>query len=120
MDKLLEVVDKQAYSSMTVADFNENLFQQFMSKNPVGDFHAISRDDYLRKGKAVKAQLLLNYYKQMKIVEQYIFYRFLLLRCFTICLFDFLSWFSPNLVRILNGVRYICPIVSRMILGRIS
>ena len=32
-----------------------------MSKNPVWDFHAISRDDYLRKGKAVKAQLLLNY-----------------------------------------------------------
>ena len=119
MDKLLEVVDKQASSSMTVADFDENLFQQFISKNPVWDFHAISRDDYLRKGKAVKAQLL-NYYNQMKIGEQYIFYCFLLLRCFTICLFDFLSWFSPNLPRSLNGIRYICPIVSCMILGRIS
>ena len=38
MDKLLEVVEKQASSSVTVADFDENLFQQFLSKNPVWIF----------------------------------------------------------------------------------
>ena len=104
MDKLFEIADKQASSSMTIVDFDENLFQQFMSKNPVWDFHAISRDDYLRKSKAVKAQLLLIYYKQMKIGEEYIFYCFLLLRCFAICLFDFLSWFSPNVPKSLNCI----------------
>ena len=35
MDKLFEIADKQASSSMTIVDFDENLFQQFMSKNPV-------------------------------------------------------------------------------------
>ena len=62
-----------------------------MGKNPVWDFHAISRDDYLRKSKADKEQLLLNYYKQMKIDEQNIYYCPLLERCFTIYLFGFLN-----------------------------
>ena len=88
---MLEVADQQASSSMAAADFNENLFQQFMGKNPVWDFHAISRDDYLRKSKADKEQLLLNYYKQMKIDEQYIYYCPLLQRCFRIYLFGFLN-----------------------------
>ena len=103
MDKLLEVADKQASPSMTVADFDENLFQEFLSGTPVWDFCAISKDDCLRKSKADKEQLLLNYYKQMKIGEKCIFCC-LLLRCFTICLFDILNWFSPNLPRTLNGV----------------
>ena len=60
MNKLLDVADKQASLSMTVAIFDENLFQQFMRKNPVWSFHAISRDDYLRKSKADKEQFLLN------------------------------------------------------------
>ena len=116
----MEVADQQASSSMAAADFNENLFQQFMGKNSVWDFHAISRDDYLRKSKADKEQLLLNYYKLMKIDEQYIYYCPLLQRCFRIYLFGFLNWFSPNLAKSLNGVWYICSIVSRMTLGRIS
>ena len=32
MDKLLEVVNQQASSAMPVADFDENSFQQFMTK----------------------------------------------------------------------------------------
>ena len=33
-----------------------------MNKNPVWDFHCISRDEYLCKSKADKQQLVLHYY----------------------------------------------------------
>ena len=55
----MEVADPQASSDMPVADFDEKLFQQFMSKHPVWDFYSLSRDDYLRKSKADKEQLVL-------------------------------------------------------------
>ena len=58
----MEVVDQQVSSATSVADFDENLFQQFMNKNPVWDFHGISRDEYLCKSKADKQQLVLHYY----------------------------------------------------------
>ena len=47
MDKLLEAADQQASSATTtsVAEFDENLFQQFMTKNPIWDFHSISREE---------------------------------------------------------------------------
>ena len=60
MKNLLEVADKQGSLSMTIAIFDENLFQQFMRKNPVWNFYAISRDNYLCKSKADKEQLLLK------------------------------------------------------------
>ena len=41
-----------------------------MMKNLVWDFQCISRDDYLRRSKADKEQLLLKYYNQMKMGEQ--------------------------------------------------
>ena len=62
MGKSLEVAYQQASSAMSVADFDENLFQQFESKNSVCDFHSISGDDYLCKSKADKEQLVLKYY----------------------------------------------------------
>ena len=87
MEKLLEFGNKQVSLSMTVADFDENLFQQFMSKNPVWNFHAISRDDYLHKSKADTEKLVLNYDNQMKICEQITFASFYcLLRCLLRCL----------------------------------
>ena len=73
MDKLLDVADRQASlskSASSAADFDENLFQQFTLKNPVWDFHCISKDEYLRRSKADKEQLLLKYYNQMKMGEQ--------------------------------------------------
>ena len=42
----LEVADQQASSATSIVEFDEKLFQQFMTKNPVWDFHSISRDDY--------------------------------------------------------------------------
>ena len=73
MDKLLDVADRQASlskSASSAADFDENLFQQFTLKNPVWEFNCISRDEYLRRSKADKEQLLLKYYNQMKMGEQ--------------------------------------------------
>ena len=81
MEKLLVVADQQvslSNSASSAVDFDENLFQLFMLKNPVWDFNGISRDDYLRKSKADKEQLLLNYYNQMKMGEQITFNIFLL------------------------------------------
>ena len=73
MDKLLEVADLQASqsnSATSVANFNENLFQQFMLKNLVWDFHCISRDEYLQRSKADKEKLLLKYDNNMQKGEQ--------------------------------------------------
>ena len=73
MEKLLEVADQQASSASSasdVADFDENLFHEFMNRNSVWNFHCISRGDYLHKSKADKEQLVLSYYRQMKNVEQ--------------------------------------------------
>ena len=73
MDKLLKVADLQASqsnSAISVADCDENLFQQFMLKNPVLDFHGISRDEYLRTSKSDKEKRLLQYYNNMQKGEQ--------------------------------------------------
>ena len=69
MDKLLDVADQQASQSNSATsadDFDQNLFQEFMIKNPVWDFHCISRDEYLQTSKSDKEKYLLKYYNQMK------------------------------------------------------
>ena len=69
MDKLLDVADQQASqsnSATSAADFDQNLFQEFMIKNPVWDFHCISRDECLQTSKSDKEKYLLKYYNQMK------------------------------------------------------
>ena len=92
MNNLLDIADQQA-SLATVAtttntvDFDEKEFKQFMVKNPVWDFFCISKDDYLRKTKAEKEQLIISYYNQMKAGEQITFY------CLSRCLLRFLSDF---------------------------
>ena len=71
MDKLLKVADLQAsQSNPAISDFDENLFQQFMLKNLVLDFHGISRDEYLRTSKSDKEKRLLQYYNNMQKGEQ--------------------------------------------------
>ena len=93
MDKLLKVADLQAsqsYSATSAADFDEHLSQQFMLKNPVWDFHCVSRN--LQRSKSDKEQRLLKYYNQMKMGEQ-IHLFCLLLRNFTICFFLFFKLF---------------------------
>ena len=45
MDKMLYVADKQAYNQTSSQNFkfDENLFEQFMSKNPLWDYHCHKR-----------------------------------------------------------------------------
>ena len=68
--KVADLQASQSNSATSAADFDENLFQQFMLKNPVWDFHCISRDEYLQRSRVDKEQLLLKYYNQMKVGEQ--------------------------------------------------
>ena len=76
IDKLLELVDEQASLACSVSsliDFYQNLFQQFMQKNPVRDFHDVSREEYLQRSKAEKEQLVLSYYNSVVNSEEFIF-----------------------------------------------
>ena len=68
--KVADLQASQSNSATSAADFDEDIFQQFMLKNPVWDFHCISRDEYLQRSRADKEQLLLKYYNQMKMGEQ--------------------------------------------------
>ena len=68
--KVTDLQASQSNSATSAADFDEDIFQQFMLKNPVWDFHCISRDEYLQRSRADKEQLLLKYYNQMKMGEQ--------------------------------------------------
>ena len=65
MDRLLESVNQQASSAaMNTAvegKFDEGLFQQFMTKNPVWDFHSLTKEQYLAKGRDEKLELMENY-----------------------------------------------------------
>ena len=72
MEKLLELADKQACSASTVLiiEFKKKIFQQFLLKNPVWDFHGITRDDYLAKSKAEREQPILTYHISMINGEQ--------------------------------------------------
>ena len=73
MDKFLKVADKQAYNqtSSHSFEFDENLFQQFMSKNLLWDYHCITQEEYLQKAKSEQEQLLSMYYLHMKNGEKH-------------------------------------------------
>ena len=51
MDKWLQEAEKQAsnQSSCQNLEFREKLFQQFMSKNPLWDFHCITQESIFKK-----------------------------------------------------------------------
>ena len=73
MDKLLKVADKQAYNKTSSQnfEFDENLFQQFMSKNSLWDYHCMTQEEYLQKTKSEKEQLLSSYYNHMENSEKH-------------------------------------------------
>ena len=73
MDKLLKVADKQAYNQTSSQnfEFDENLFQQFMSKNSLQDYHCMTQEEYLQKTKSEKEQLLSSYYNHMENSEKH-------------------------------------------------
>ena len=76
MEKLLEGADKQAslVSTVPLVEFDEKIFQEFMLKNPVWDFHGVSREEYLHKSKTEKEQLALSYYNSIVNGEQFHYY----------------------------------------------
>ena len=51
MDKLLQVADKQAYNQTSSQnfEFDENVFQQFMCKNPLWDYIVSHKRSFFRK-----------------------------------------------------------------------
>ena len=85
MDKRLESVNQQASSAaMSTAvkeQFDEGLLQQFMAKNPVWDFHTLTKEQYLAKGRDQKLELMKNYYYTMKNDEPLLFLSLLSEKC---------------------------------------
>ena len=64
MEKFLEMVDQTTEVSNT-EQMDENLFQEFLSKNWVWDFHNMTRDEYTTKSNNEKELLVLKYYNEM-------------------------------------------------------
>ena len=62
MEKLLESVDQQASSAVAGTaveeQFDEGLFQQFMAKSPIWDFHSLTKVQYIAKGRDDKIELM--------------------------------------------------------------
>ena len=87
MDNLKEIADQYAVaasasnSTPSVNDFNPELFDGFMQKNPIWDFYQVSEDEYLSKSKEEKFSLLNKYYRQMKDGEKSFFLFFLFFCC---------------------------------------
>ena len=73
MDQLLQVAEKQAYNQISSQnfEFDENLFQQFMSMNPLWDYHCMTQEEYLQKTKSEKEQILSTYYINMENSEKH-------------------------------------------------
>ena len=86
MDGMLESVDQQSSSATADAavkeQFDEGLFHQFMAKNPIWDFHCLTKKEYLAKGRDDESALMENYYYAMKNGEPLLFYLFCLKNCF--------------------------------------
>ena len=64
MEKFLQMVDQTSEVS-TTQQINEDLFKEFLSKNPVWVFHNISREEYIAKSNSEKESLIINYYNEM-------------------------------------------------------
>ena len=82
----MEIADKHttaanaSNSTPSVNDFNPELFDELMQKNPIWDFYQVSEDEYLSKSKEEKFYLLNKYYRHMKDGEKcFLFILFVLL-----------------------------------------
>ena len=64
MEKFLQLVDQTTEVSNT-QQINEDLFKEFLSKNPVWDFHNISREEYIAKSNPEKESLIVKYYNEI-------------------------------------------------------
>ena len=64
MDKFLQMID-QTTEVFNTKQFDENLFQKFLSKNTVLDFHSMSREEYIAKSHSEKESLVVKYCNDM-------------------------------------------------------
>ena len=71
MDKLMKVADKQAYNQTSSQnfEFDENLFQQFMSKNSLWDYHCMTQEEIFRKLNLRKSNFFHHIIITWKIVR---------------------------------------------------
>ena len=86
MDKLMEIADQLAIaanasnSTPSINDFNWELFDGFMQKNPIWDFYQGLKDEYLPKSNEETFSLLSKCYRHMKNGEKsFLFILFVLL-----------------------------------------
>ena len=66
MEKPLDMVEQVASSSAREDEIDKQLFQQFTLKNPIWDFHSLTREQYLALSKEKKVEL-------MKYICKYVF-----------------------------------------------
>lgn len=66
MEKPLDMVELVASSSTHEDKIDEQLFQRFMLKNPIWDFHSLTREQYLALSKENKVELIKSYDNSMK------------------------------------------------------
>ena len=64
MEKFLQMVDQTSEVSNT-QQINEDLCDEFLSKNPGWDFHNISREEYIAKSNSEKESHIINYYNEL-------------------------------------------------------
>ena len=71
MEKFLQMVDQTSEVSNT-QQINEDLCDEFLSKNPVWDFHNISREEYIATSNSEKESVIINYYNELVKDESFI------------------------------------------------
>ena len=62
------MVDQTTEISNT-QQINEGVFKEFISKNPVWDFHNISSEEYIAKSNSEKESLIVKYYNEWSRVR---------------------------------------------------
>ena len=67
MEKFLTMVEDTTSSEISnINQMDENLFNEFLQKNSIWDFHNMSRNEYTIKSASEKQILIIKYYNEMK------------------------------------------------------
>ena len=103
MDKLMAMVEGVNSSKVTsLEQIDQNLMQEFLSKNSVWDFYEMSRQEYSNKSNDKKSVLIIKYYNEMVKGKIYI----LSLLLFSI-LFSILIKFDPIFSAIVSLIMFL-------------
>ena len=70
MEKFLTMVEDTTSSEISnINQMDENLFNEFLQKNSIWDFHNMSRNEYTIKSASEKQILIIKYYNEVKNVN---------------------------------------------------